>query len=58
MKRGILITLLILINISLIFYINFKIETDLSYHSGKDGGIFTGLKMITFLSTFLFSDLI
>ncbi|PTT02908.1 hypothetical protein DBR27_10750, partial [Flavobacterium sp. HMWF030] len=37
-----------------IFYINFKIETDISYHSGKDGGIFSGFKMIILLSSIYF----
>ena len=54
MKRNVLIMLLILINSSVIFYINFKIKTDLSYHYGKDGGVFTGLEMITLLSAFYF----
>ena len=54
MKKKALILLLILINISVIFYINFKIETDISYHSGKDGGIFSGFKMIILLSSIYF----
>jgi len=54
MKRIILIVLLILINISIIFYINFKIATDISYHYGKDGGIFSGLKTIVLLSSVYF----
>ena len=54
MKKKALILLLILINISIIFYINFKIETDISYHSGKDGGIFSGFKMIILLSSIYF----
>lgn len=54
MKKKALTLLLILINISVIFYINFKIETDISYHSGKDGGIFSGFKMIILLSSIYF----
>lgn len=54
MKKKALILLLILINISVIFYINFKIETDISYHSGKHGGIFSGFKMIILLSSIYF----
>lgn len=54
MKRVILIAVLIVINIIVIFYINFKIQTDLSYHSGKDGGFFTGLEMITIMSSIYF----
>ena len=54
MKKKALILLLILINIGVIFYVNFKIETDISYHSGKDGGIFSGFKMIILLSSIYF----
>ncbi|MFH6999632.1 hypothetical protein ACHRVZ_17040 [Flavobacterium sp. FlaQc-57] len=54
MKRIALIVLLILINTGVIFYINFKIETDISYHYGKDGGIFSALKMIVLLSAVYF----
>lgn len=54
MKKKALILLLILIYIGVIFYVNFKIETDISYHSGKDGGIFSGFKMIILLSSIYF----
>lgn len=54
MKKIILPTILIVIYIIVIFYIDFKIQTDLSYHAGKDGGFFTGLEMISLMSSIYF----
>lgn len=54
MKKNILVLLMILTYIGIVFFINHKIETDLSYHYGKDGGIFSGLKMIVILSSVYF----
>lgn len=54
MKKIILPTLLIVVYVIVIFYIDFKIQTDLSYHNGKDGGFFTGLEMISIMSSIYF----
>lgn len=54
MKKIILPTILVVIYIIIIFYIDFKIRTDLSYHAGKDGGFFTGLEMISIMSSIYF----
>lgn len=54
MRKIILPAGLIVIYIIILFYVNFKIQTDLSFHYGKDGGFFTGLEMISIMSTIYF----
>lgn len=54
MKKINLSIALVIIYIIIMFYIDFKIKTDLTYHSGKDGGFFAGLAMISIMSSVYF----
>ena len=40
----------IIVSISIIYFLNYKISTDIIYHTGKDGGDFKRLESIIVLS--------
>lgn len=54
MSRKIKFITLIILIVSVIIYLNWKISTDLNYHSGKDGGLFCTLESILFLGSLFF----
>jgi hypothetical protein len=44
----------IIITMMIVFFLNYKIKTDLSYHSGKDGGQFITFESIIILSVLFY----
>jgi hypothetical protein len=55
MKRSFIILLLILMNLIIIFYIDYKINLpDLDYYHGKDGGIIVRIQVTIVMSVIYF----
>ncbi|WP_299677077.1 hypothetical protein [uncultured Tenacibaculum sp.] len=46
--------ILIGITVFVIFFLNYKIETDISYHSGKDNGYFKRFESVIILSVIFY----
>lgn len=44
----------IIITMMIIFFLNYKIKTDISYHAGKDGGYFKRLESVIILSVLFY----
>lgn len=49
--------LFIIISIAIIFFLNYKIKTDISYHAGKDGGYSKRLESVVILSVLFYTFL-
>ena len=54
LNRKIKFLIMIVISVSIIFLLNYKIKTDISYHSGKDGGYFKRLESVVILSVLFY----
>lgn len=50
LKKGLKLGILITMIISIIIYLEFKINSDLSFHQGKDQGFFVRIQSICILS--------
>lgn len=53
-NRKILFSVFIVISIIIVFFLNHKIKTDISYHAGKDNGYFKRFESIVFLNILFF----
>jgi hypothetical protein len=54
-NRNIKLIIFIVITILTVLFLNHKIETDISYHAGKDGGYFKRLESVIILSVFFYT---
>src|SRR5690606_14573197 len=52
--RKIKIYIFIIISMMIVFFLNYKIKTDISYHAGKDGGYFKRLESVIVLSVLFY----
>ncbi|MEW5677225.1 hypothetical protein ABGT15_13000 [Flavobacterium enshiense] len=54
MSRKTKLFIFITISVLIIFFLNYKIRTDISYHAGKDGGYFKRLESVIILSVLFY----
>lgn len=55
LNRKIKLCTFIIISVIVAFVLNYKIETDINYHTGKDGAYFKRLESIVILSVLFFT---
>lgn len=54
LSRKIILSVFIVISFIIIFFLNYKIKTDITYHAGKDNGYFKRLESIIILNILFF----
>jgi hypothetical protein len=53
-SRKIKLYIFIIISMMIVFFLNYKIKTDIGYHAGKDGGYFKRLESVIVLSVLFY----